>query len=128
MSTVALKGMRILVVEDEMMAAMMLETLLDDSGGIVVGPVGSVAKALVLIETKPIDGAVLDVNLGGEFVYPVADALAERGLPFAFVTGYGITGIDVRRYAHVPVVQKPYDDDALVRIIAEEIARHKAQV
>jgi CheY-like chemotaxis protein len=127
MSAPQLQGMRILVVEDEMMAAMMLETLLDDAGGIVVGPVSSVANALALIATKPIDGAILDVNLGGEFVYPVADALAERGTPFVFITGYGKTAIDVRRYA-VPVVPKPYEDDGLVRIIAEAIARHRAQV
>jgi CheY-like chemotaxis protein len=119
--------MRILVVEDEMIAAMMLETLLADSGGIVVGPVASVGNALALIATKPIDGAVLDVNLGGEFVYPVADVLAERGTPFVFITGYGTTGIDVRPYAHVPVMPKPYEDDGLVRLIAEAIARHKAQ-
>ena len=116
-----LKGARVLIVEDETMAAMMLESVLADLGCTVVGPVESVAKALSLVETQAVDGALLDVNLGGELVYPVADALAARGVPFVFVTGYGIIGIDARRYAGVPVVQKPYDDHMLVRILADEI-------
>jgi CheY-like chemotaxis protein len=120
-------GARILVVEDEVLALMMLESLLADSGYTVVGPAGTVMKALTLIEAEPIDGALLDVNLGGELVYPVADALAARSVPFAFVTGYGIIGIDAGRYAGVPVVQKPYDDDALLRLIATGILGHKVK-
>jgi CheY-like chemotaxis protein len=117
-----LKDLHILVVEDEMMAATMVEIILGDAGGRVVGPVASVAEGLALAESEAIDAAILDVNLGGEFVYPLADALAARRVPFVFVTGYGMTGVNGKRYAGVPVVQKPYDDEMLVRTIAGQIA------
>jgi CheY-like chemotaxis protein len=121
----ALKGARILVVEDEMMAAMMLEIVLGDAGCVVVGPAASVGKGITLAESEPLDAAILDVNLGGEFVFPVADILSARGVPFVFVTGYGMNGVDRKRYARIRVVQKPYDDAALLSLIAGEIAARR---
>jgi hypothetical protein len=59
-----------------------------------------------------VDAAILDVNLGGELIYPVADALAARGVPFVFVTGYGAESID-GRFAHVPILQKPIERHVL---------------
>ncbi|WP_261404766.1 response regulator [Chenggangzhangella methanolivorans] len=90
MTNESLKGLRILLVEDEAMIAMLVEDMLLDGGAEVVGPAGGVKAALAVIaETDAIDGALLDVNLGGEQSFEVADALAARNIPFVFVTGYG---------------------------------------
>jgi DNA-binding response OmpR family regulator len=126
-ATEALKGARILVVEDEMMAASMLEIVLGDAGCVVVGPASSVADALALAADAPLDAAILDVNLGGEPVFPLADVLAARQVPFVFVTGYGVNGVDGGRYADIAVVQKPYDDEEMVETIAELIARRSGR-
>lgn len=123
MTARALAGMRVLLVEDEMLVAVMLEDILVDLGCAVIGPAGSVAKALELIEGEALDGALLDVNLNGEEVYPAAKALAARGIPFVFVTGYGDTGVDDQRYGGVPVVQKPFRPATLGRVLADRIAR-----
>lgn len=107
-----LNGRRILLVEDEALVAIMMKDVLDDLGLAVVGPHGTLAQALAAARRDQVDGAILDLNLGGEAVYPVADVLTLRGVPFIFVTGYGATTID-RRYAHVPVLEKPIDPAAL---------------
>jgi CheY-like chemotaxis protein len=102
-----LAGRRILVVEDEAMIAMLIEDMLADSGALVVGPAGGVAAAMRAIESEPIDGALLDVNLGGEQSFSVAEALASRNIPFVFVTGYGGAGVrDL--YPNAPTLQKPF--------------------
>jgi CheY-like chemotaxis protein len=107
-----LAGLRVLVVEDEAMVAMLIEDALLELGCLVVGPVAGVAAALQLLETEPVDAAVLDVNLGGEKVFPVADRLASGGVPFLFSTGYGAVGIQ-ERHLHRPVLQKPYEPGTL---------------
>lgn len=114
----ALAGLRVLAVEDEALLAMMLQDMLAGLGMVVLGPVASVAKALVLIESDPgpIDLAVLDVDLGTETAYPIGDALAARGLPFVFLTGYGAAAIEDHHRA-VPVLTKPVDLAALARMI-----------
>ena len=85
----ALAGKRVLIVEDELLVALMLEDFLCDFGCDVVGPCGTVENALHAVRTEELDLAVLDVNLAGERVYPVAEALAERHIPFLFLSGYG---------------------------------------
>jgi CheY-like chemotaxis protein len=102
------KGLSILVVDDETLIAMLLEDMLVDIGCDVVGPAASVAQATALIESdgETLDGALLDINLRGELVYPVADALAAEGVPFVFVSGYASHGIDPR-YASVAALSKP---------------------
>lgn len=108
---------RILVVEDEALVSMMLEDMLTDLGYEIVGPATRVAKAIELLDQEKVDGAILDVNVAGEQVYPVADALAERGIRFAFVTGYGTAGL-AKLYADRPTLNKPFslvDLDALLR-------------
>jgi DNA-binding response OmpR family regulator len=107
-----LAGLRVLVVEDEAMVAMLIEDALIDLGCEVIGPVAGVAAALDLLEAEAVDAAVLDVNLGGEKVFPVADRLAESGTPFLFSTGYGVVGIQ-ERHLDRPVLQKPYDTGRL---------------
>lgn len=104
-------GLRLLVVEDEIIVAMALESLLCELGCAIAGRAQDVAGALALAGPD-LDGAFLDVSLDGEAVYPVADALARRGVPFVFVTGLEEGELD-RRFAGVPVLRKPYGSDAV---------------
>lgn len=107
-----MQGKRILVVEDEYFIAKSLARDLQRAGAAVIGPVPTVAEALDLIGDGAFDGAVLDVNLRGEMAYPIADALAERRVPFVLATGYSADVLP-RRYAAVPRCDKPVEPDAL---------------
>ena len=104
----------ILVVDDEIVIAMLIEDALLSLGCNVIGPAGAVATAMKLIEAGDhrIDGAFLDINLRGENVYPVADALTARQVPFVFITGYATLQIDAG-YRDVPAVSKPCPLEAL---------------
>ena len=117
----ALSGRRILVVEDEALVAMMLEDELQSLGLSIVANCGSVSDAVKAIEDKSPDAAILDVNLGGEFVYPVADRLLERGIPFVFVTGYGRESVD-SRYQFVHILEKPVGRQVLENVFAQALA------
>lgn len=118
MSQKSLKGLRILLVEDEAMIAMLVEDMLLDSGASVIGPAGGVKDALAAISSnEAIDGALLDVNLGGEQSFEVADALAGRGIPFIFVTGYGGAGVR-ERYPDAQTLQKPFVTSDLEEALA----------
>lgn len=103
----ALAGLRILVVEDEAMISMMIEDMLTDCGVTVVGPAGSVAQALAVLDRDEVDGALLDVNLGGETSFPVADALTAKGVRIVFTTGYGHSGV-AGKYPSSLTLQKPF--------------------
>jgi two-component sensor histidine kinase/DNA-binding response OmpR family regulator len=105
-------GNRLLLVEDEALTGMMMSDMLTELGFDVIGPFGRVADAMAAIGREDFHAAVLDVNLDGEMVYPVADAVLARGVPFVFVTGYSAEGID-RRFAQVPVLQKPIERQML---------------
>jgi CheY-like chemotaxis protein len=121
-----LSGRRILLVEDEMCVAMLLEDMLVDLGCEVVGVAHRVAKALAMIAAdRSFDMAVLDVNLAGEQSYPVADMLAAHGMPFVFSTGYSQQGIS-SRYDGVPIVQKPYLRSDVERALSEALAGRAA--
>ena len=111
-SPVSLEGRRILVVEDEMLVSMLIEDILLDLGCEVVGPASRVPKALEIAQSEQVDAALLDMNVAGERVFPVADALAKRGIPFAFVSGYGDEVLDAP-HAGRPVVKKPFPANAL---------------
>lgn len=102
-----LNGLRILVVEDEAAISLLLEDMLLDFGCEVVGPAGRLAAALDLAARETLDLAILDVNVAGESIYPVAEALVQRNVPFVFSTGYGSAGIK-DSYRDRPVVQKPF--------------------
>jgi len=124
----SLNGLRLLVVEDEAMIAMMLEDMLDTFGCVVVDVAGTLSRGLDLAanETLNLDGAILDVNLGGETVYPVAERLAARGVPFIFCTGYGLKGL-CANFAHVPTLAKPYlreDLETMLRTVMIESGPH----
>ena len=103
---------RILIVEDEALVAILVQDMLEELGFTVVGPAGTVDSALALLDGAPVDGAVLDCNLGHEKVWPVAELLRRRQVPFVFSTGYGVNGIDAR-FHEVQVLAKPYDTDSL---------------
>ena len=100
-------GLRVLVVEDEAAISLLLEDMLVDFGCEVVGPAARLATALDLAQDEALDIAILDVNLAGEPIYPVAAALVERKVPFVFSTGYGNAGIE-DAYRERPVLQKPF--------------------
>ena len=105
----------VLLVEDEACLAMMLQDLLEDAGYRVL-KAARVAAALNMAEAEDIDAAILDVNVAGSEVFPVADALRRRGVPFMFASGYGDRGVpgEFRPY---PMLQKPYDPAALSRML-----------
>lgn len=109
MALASVQGRRVLVVEDEYMLAEDLREELESQGAEVMGPVASVADALALLASGPVpDMAYLDINLGGEMAYPVADALRAREIPFIFATGYEAQAIP-KAYADVPRVEKPVE-------------------
>lgn len=89
----ALQGLSVLAVEDEALVAMCLEDILLDLGCAVLGPAARVHQALKLLDTEHVDIAVLDVNVAGEVVFPVADKLKALGVPFIFATAYGVAGV-----------------------------------
>ena len=97
-----------------------LEDMLAELGCTVVGPAARVDQALAMIEAEAVDAVVLDVNLNGEKSYPVADALAARGVPFVFSTGYGEAGLPEHWRGH-PTIQKPFTEtairDALLKVL-----------
>ena len=112
-----LSGLRVLVVEDEVAISMLLEDMLLDLGCEVVGPAGRLSAATALAEQEAIDLAILDVNVGGEPVYPLVEALAKKGVPFVFSTGYGSAGIK-EPYRNRPVLQKPFGQNDLAKLLA----------
>ncbi|MFW5634266.1 MAG: response regulator [Erythrobacter sp.] len=102
-----LEGKKVMVVEDDYLIALMLCQSFEEEGAEVLGPVGRVEAALALIAREPrIDGAVLDINLAGDMVFPVADALLARGVPFLFSTGYDADELP-QPYREVPHYRKP---------------------
>jgi CheY-like chemotaxis protein len=111
-----LQGRRLLVVEDEYLVAAYLAYTLEELGAEVIGPAGTVEEALQLVESEGsrLDGAVLDINLHGVRVYPVADALAARGVPFIFATGYDVTAIP-EAFRGVPRCEKPVEKALLAK-------------
>src|SRR5215468_3233775 len=110
-------GRRILIVEDNGLIALEIESVVRDSGAEVAGPVGSVRDALSLVRNGKLDCAVLDVNLGGEDVFPVAEALSRAGIPFLFLTGH--TDSKVPSHYHAcDILQKPFLPSKLLKALS----------
>ncbi len=108
-------GNRIMIVEDEALVAMVVSDAVTELGYQVVGPFSRPPDAIAAVKDGDIGAAILDINLAGTLVYPVAEELTLRGIPFVFVTGYGIESID-KRFADIPVLQKPIERETLQRI------------
>lgn len=112
-------SLRVMIVEDEPLIAMAMEMLVEDEGGQPLGPHAAVAPAVAMVEGgEAIDVALLDCNLGRDASWPVADALAARGIPFAFTSGQGIKDI-AERFAGRPVFAKPVDEEKLKRFLRQ---------
>ncbi len=112
-----LVGKRVLIVEDKMLVALMIEDFLIDLGCSTIGPCSSVATALDAVRTEAFDLAVLDVNLDGETVYPVAEILAERHIPFLFLSGYGDEALPPE-HRDWKVCAKPFRGDDLATMLS----------
>lgn len=118
MAEAVLQNRRVLIVEDEYLVADAMERRLRRAGAVVLGPVPSVAQALHLLEQEAdIDGAVLDINLGDQKVYPVVDLLLARGTPCVFATGNDRADVP-QAYAHLTRCEKPIDSACLVSALA----------
>jgi CheY-like chemotaxis protein len=114
--TVPLTGKRVLVVEDEALISMLAEEMLAELGCIVHAVAPSIPKALAHAEAGGFDVAILDVNVGRERVFPVAEVLASKGIPFAFASGYGGEEI-IEAHRTRPLIGKPYSTDQLQRAL-----------
>ena len=110
------KSLRVIVIEDEMTIALLIEDMLIELGHEVVGTAMRLSQALELARTAAADYAILDVNLDGRMSYPVADILSDRGVPFAFASGYGPTGLDAR-FVDCPVLTKPFNSANLAEVL-----------
>ena len=113
---------RILVVEDEYLIRMLLEDMLADLGYEVAAAVGTIAEASELAAKGDFNAAVFDVNLDGQEIYPVAEILAKRGLPFVFVTGYGENSL-IDPYRNRPALQKPFQIEQLKTMLDGLLAK-----
>lgn len=112
----SLNGVRVLVVEDEFAVLLLLEDMLSELGCEVAGTASRLREAIRMANESSFDAAVLDVNINGEPINPVAEILAARGVPMVFSTGYGRDGMDPR-WRSRPVLQKPYRVEELAAAI-----------
>jgi DNA-binding response OmpR family regulator len=117
MSDQRLTGLRVLVVEDEALVAIFLEDMLNDLGCEVIGLAPRVDAARELMDKKKLDCAILDVNVNGELIYPFAQVLADRAVPFLFVTGYSEASV-APQFRHRPMLQKPFRAAELGNLLA----------
>jgi len=112
---------RIMLVEDEALIALMLEDMVEAMGCAVTGLAPRIALGVSMAASGDFDLAILDVNVAGENIEPVAERLAQRGIPFIFATGYGEAGVPLR-YRGRPVVAKPFRSEQLESAIQKALA------
>jgi DNA-binding response OmpR family regulator len=112
---------RVLIVEDEAMIAMLVEDMVLDFGSEVVGPVANMNDASNLARSAELDAAILDINVGGSVIFPVADILSERGVPLIFATGYGSRGLPPR-FQNSPTLPKPFSYQSLEEALRSALA------
>jgi CheY-like chemotaxis protein len=112
---------RVLIVEDEAVIAMLVEDMVLDFGSEVVGPVAKITEALRLARDAELDAAILDINVGGAVIFPVADALQERGIPLIFSTGYGARTIP-QRFSDSATLPKPFSYESLATALRTVLA------
>lgn len=112
-----------MVVEDELLIAMLIEDTLIDEGCAIVGPYTNLAAAMVAATTETVDLALLDVNLRGEKVYPVGDLLEARGIPFLLLSGYGLDAVPANR-AHWKAISKPFEIGELITRLIDTMRQY----
>ena len=112
-----LEGVRVLIIEDDSLVAMSVGDMLSDLGCSIVATAGSLAQAFEKVGDGGFDLALLDVNLRGKEVFPVAEILSERGIPFAFASGYGRAGLP-EEFQTRPVVSKPFQMEELSAVLS----------
>jgi len=120
-SRLKLKGSRILIVEDEFIIALEIQSCLEEAGATVVGPAFTLSKAIELASQENLSAAMLDLRLGYESAAPVAAVLAERHIPFVFYTGQPVADPVRRAWPQATTVSKPASDDQIVSAMAEII-------
>ncbi|HLG88455.1 MAG TPA: response regulator [Alphaproteobacteria bacterium] len=113
MQSKPLAGARILVIEDEVLVSMLIEDALGESGCDLVGPARSVAQGVALAASETLSAAVLDVNVDGGEIFPVAEILSRRGIPYLFITGYRRSELP-SRHRDAPTLEKPFGETMLV--------------
>lgn len=123
---VTLSGLSVLVVEDEVIVSILVESMLQDLGCGDVWYASGVDEALGILARRTPDAAVLDINLAGEPAYPVARQLASAAVPFVFASGYGADGIH-KDWAGHPVIQKPFHCDMLACALATALGDRKGE-
>jgi len=119
-----LGGARVLVVEDEFAVLLLIEDMLSELGCEIVGTATRLSDALALAGRAECDAAILDVNINGENVGPVAETLAARGIPMVFSTGYGPSGIE-SRWRERPALQKPYRIEEFAAALRQALTGRK---
>ncbi len=118
---------RVLFVEDEAMVSMLIEDMLLDLGIEVVGPVTKLDQMLTLAREAAVEAAILDINIGGQFTYPVADILQARGVPVIFATGYGASALP-ERYRSTPTLHKPFARTCFEKAIEATLAESPCDI
>lgn len=120
-----MSGRTILLVEDELLIAMDIEAALEDRGFRVRGPIMRVSDGLLIADdpNEKFDAAILDINLRGEDVYPIAEKLKSRGVPFLFHTGHGEANTLEARFGNIPVCNKPVHTQRLVEEVEKLLLR-----
>lgn len=109
--------LRFLIVEDEALVSMLIEDIVAELGYEVAAVASRLQEACDLAQTRQFDFAILDVNLDGKPSYPVAEILSERGVPFAFATGYGARGLE-GKFSEVPTLAKPFMGTDVEKLIS----------
>ena len=118
---------RVLIVEDSFLVVMALEDLFDRLGWKIIGPAARVDEALALARTAHFDAAFIDINLAGEMSWPVAAVLKERGIPFAFSTGYNVNMLVPASLRGTCIVSKPYQPAQVERCLRKIIVDHRSR-
>jgi CheY-like chemotaxis protein len=124
--TSVLDGLRVLIVEDESLVAMLIEDMLEDLGAASTEVATNLDAALARLAGDPFDFAVLDLNLAGVMTYPVADALRARRIPFTFATGYGASGL-AKGYESEMSLPKPFTGEDLARVVTWVIGEARSK-
>jgi CheY-like chemotaxis protein len=116
----SLIGLRVLLVEDEMIVSLLIEDMLQDLSCVIVGPYDRFDPALAAAKADPFDFALLDINIAGVKAYPVAEVLTSRGIPFLFLSGYGEAAVP-SDHPSWRVCSKPFRSDQLVTMMREQL-------